>query len=154
MRSLLLEFLRFNNLTTGMWREGDPYLVATGTEYPVRQFTSPLEHEAFLDLVLALPRPQVLKRLWAQLAALGVRHIALTNAARVERDYFDTHVLSPATYGLLLLEGLEQAQDTWVPGVSIHKRLRVLVEDELSTLVAPGSDSGPHRPVLPQPSSP
>jgi RsmE family RNA methyltransferase len=92
-----------------------------------------------IDLVLALPRPKVLKRLWAQLAALGVRHIALTNAERVERDYFDTHVLSPATYGPLLLEGLEQAQDTWVPGVSVHRRFRVLVEDELATLVSPGA---------------
>src|SRR5262245_20842683 len=54
MRSLLLEFLRFNDLKTGIWREGDPYLVATGSDYPIRQFKSPLEHEAFLDLVLKL----------------------------------------------------------------------------------------------------
>ena len=54
MRSLLLEFLRLNNLATGIWREGDPYLVAAGSEYPIRQFTSPLEHERFLDLTRAL----------------------------------------------------------------------------------------------------
>jgi len=54
MRSLLLEFLRLNNLATGMWREGDPYLVAAGSEYPIRQFSSPLEHEKFLDLTRAL----------------------------------------------------------------------------------------------------
>jgi len=54
MRSLLLEFLRLNNLATGIWREGDPYLVAAGSDYPIRQFTSPLEHETFLDLVRAL----------------------------------------------------------------------------------------------------
>ena len=54
MRSLLLEFLRFNNLATGIWRQGDPYLVATGADYPIRQFNSPLEHEDFLDLVLKL----------------------------------------------------------------------------------------------------
>ena len=101
------------------------------------QFSTSPPPRPRIDLVLALPRPKVLKRLWAQLAALGVRHIALTNAERVERHYFDTHVLSPATYVPLLLEGLEQVQDTWVPGVSIHKRFRVLVEDELSTLVAP-----------------
>jgi 16S rRNA (uracil1498-N3)-methyltransferase len=51
-----------------------------------------------LDLLLALPRPKVLKRLWAQLAALGVDRIILTNAARVERNYFDTHVVEPAFY--------------------------------------------------------
>ena len=45
-----------------------------------------------VDLLLALPRPKVLRRLWAQLAALGVGRIVLTNASRVERQYFDTHL--------------------------------------------------------------
>ena len=38
------------------------------------------------DLLLALPRPKVMRRLWAQLAALGVGRIMLTNAERVERN--------------------------------------------------------------------
>jgi RsmE family RNA methyltransferase len=84
-----------------------------------------------VDLLLALPRPKVLQRLWAQLAALGVGHIALTNAEKVERDYFDTHVVTPETYRPLLIEGLQQARDTRVPTVSLHKRFRVVVEDEL-----------------------
>ena len=46
-----------------------------------------------VDVLLALPRPKVLRRLWAQFAALGVGQIILTNASRVERDYFDTHVV-------------------------------------------------------------
>ena len=87
-----------------------------------------------VDLLLALPRPKVMRRLWAQLAALGVGRIMLTNAARVERHYFDTHVLQPACYRPLLLEGLQQARDTRVPAVSIHRQLRVLVEDELDAL--------------------
>ena len=87
-----------------------------------------------VDLLLALPRPKVLQRLWAQLAALGVGRIILTNAARVERDYFDTHVLSPTCYRALLVEGLQQARDTRLPRVSIHRRFRVLVEDELDVL--------------------
>jgi RsmE family RNA methyltransferase len=87
-----------------------------------------------VDLLLALPRPKVMGRLWAQLAAIGVGRIILTNAERVERNYFDTHVLDPEVYRPLLLEGLQQARDTRVPAVSIHRRFRVLVEDELSTL--------------------
>src|SRR5262249_25503861 len=39
-----------------------------------------------IDLLLALPRPKVLRRLLAQLAALGVGRIMLTNAERVERN--------------------------------------------------------------------
>ena len=87
-----------------------------------------------VDLLMALPRPKVMRRLWAQLAALGVGRIVLTNAARVERNYFDTHVLEPEFYRPLLVEGLQQARDTHLPRVSIHRRFRPLVEDELDAL--------------------
>ena len=87
-----------------------------------------------VDVLLALPRPKVLRRLWAQLAALGVGRIVVTNAARVERNYFDTHVLEPATYRPLLIEGLQQARDTRLPVVSVHRSFRVLVEDDLAAL--------------------
>jgi RsmE family RNA methyltransferase len=88
-----------------------------------------------VDLLLALPRPKVMRRLWAQLAALGVGRIILTNADRVERDYFDTHILQPETYRPHLIEGLQQAKDTALPCMSIHKQFRVLIEDELDALV-------------------
>jgi RsmE family RNA methyltransferase len=87
-----------------------------------------------VDLLLALPRPKVMRRLWAQLAALGVGQIVLTNAARVERHYFDTHVLTPECYRPLLIEGLQQARDTRLPRVSIHKQFKVLVEDDLDAM--------------------
>jgi len=87
-----------------------------------------------VDLLLALPRPKVLRRLWSQLAALGVNRIILTNAERVERNYFDTNVVTPACYGPLLIDGLQQARDTRVPGVSIHRQFRKLVEDDLATV--------------------
>lgn len=84
-----------------------------------------------VDLLLAVPRPKVLRRLWPQLAALGVGRVMLTNAARVERPYFATHFLEAAIYRPLLLEGLQQARDTHVPVVSIHRQFRPLVEDQL-----------------------
>lgn len=87
-----------------------------------------------VDLLLAVPRPKVMRRLWAQLAALGVGRVILTNAEKVERPYFDTHVLTPDCYRPLLIEGLQQARDTRLPAVSIHRRFRVLVEDELAAL--------------------
>lgn len=87
-----------------------------------------------IDLLLALPRPKVMRRLWAQLAAIGVGRIILTNASRVERHYFDTHILHEDTYRPLLIEGLQQARDTRLPLVSIHRQFRVLIEDELDGL--------------------
>jgi RsmE family RNA methyltransferase len=86
------------------------------------------------DLLLALPRPKVMKRLWAQLSALGIGHIILTNAWKVERNYFDTHILDPAVYRPLLIDGLQQAAATRLPRVSIHRRFKPLIEDQLSTL--------------------
>jgi 16S rRNA (uracil1498-N3)-methyltransferase len=104
-----------------------------------------------VDLLLALPRPKVMRRLWAQLAALGVGRIVLTNAARVERNYFDTHVLSPECYRPLLIEGLQQARDTQLPEVSVHRQFKVLVEDSLDGLFPNGArlvaDPGAATPV-------
>lgn len=87
-----------------------------------------------VDLMLAMPRPKVTRRLWSQLASMGVGRIILTNAARVERNYFDTHVLEPETYRPLLIEGLQQARDTILPEVMIRKELKPFIEDELASV--------------------
>ncbi len=84
-----------------------------------------------ISVLLALPRPKVLRRLFAPLAASGVENIFLTNAEKVERVYFDTHWLQPAQYEPLLQEGLEQSGETRLPRVRVVKRLKPLIEDEL-----------------------
>jgi RsmE family RNA methyltransferase len=110
---------------------GEVLSIDDGTVVLRCELDGPIPPPPAVDLLLALPRPKVLRRLWAQLAALGVGRILLTNAARVERNYFDTHVLDEATYRPLLIEGLQQAADTRLPVVSIHRQFRVLVEDGL-----------------------
>jgi RsmE family RNA methyltransferase len=112
--------------------------VADGTVGLRCAFDATVPPRPQVDLLLALPRPKVMRRLWAQLAALGVGQIILTNAERVERNYFDTHVLTPECYRPLLVEGLQQARDTWLPRVSIHRQFKVLVEDELDGLLPLG----------------
>lgn len=88
-----------------------------------------------VDVVLALPRPKVLARLFSPLAQLGVRRVMLTGAYKVERAYFDTHVLTPETWRPLLLEGLAQARDTRLPVVTVHRSPTWLVREELPALV-------------------
>jgi len=88
-----------------------------------------------VDLLLALPRPKVMKRLWAQLAALGVGRIVLLRADKVERFYFDSHVLDPDFYSGLLIEGLQQARCTHLPEVLVRPLFKPFVEDELDSLV-------------------
>lgn len=86
-----------------------------------------------LDLLLAVPRPKVLKRLLPQIASLGVRSIVLCNAHRVERPYFDSHFLrEKSELNALLREGLEQAGCTWLPEVRQVRQFKIYIEDELS----------------------
>jgi RsmE family RNA methyltransferase len=101
-------------------------------------FDADIPHRPRVDMLLALPRPKVMRRLWAQLAALGVGQIILTNAERVERHYFDTHILTEDCYRALLVEGLQQARDTRLPTVSIYRQFKVLVEDHLDRLFSEG----------------
>jgi 16S rRNA (uracil1498-N3)-methyltransferase len=95
------------------------------------QSVPPVEPPA-LDVLLALPRPKVMKRFWAVLASFSVRKIGLINAEKVERPYFDSHVLDPAFIREHLLEGCEQAGVTHLPQVSVHRRFKPFVEDELA----------------------
>ena len=75
-----------------------------------------------IDLLLAVPRPKVLKRLWAPLASLGVGAVYLTNAARVEKCYFDASSVAAETVQQELIRGLEQSGDVFVPRVTLIKR--------------------------------
>jgi len=88
-----------------------------------------------IDLLLALPRPKALKRILSGAASLGIDRIVLLNAARVEKSYFDSKVLDERFSRNLLIEGLEQAQDTRLPTLRIRNRLKPFVEDELDELL-------------------
>lgn len=79
-----------------------------------------------VDLLLALPRPRVMKRLWAPLAAAGVGTIHICGAEKVEFSYWDSsQALNPETMRREFLRGLEQAGDTMLPRVVLHKSRRV-----------------------------
>ena len=90
--------------------------------------------EPWYDLLLAAPRPKVLKRLWPQLAALGVGRVVLLNAYKVEKYYFSSQWLDPLHYRPLLIEGLTQAGLTRLPEVRVCPRFKPFVEDELDRL--------------------
>lgn len=94
--------------------------------------------EPTIDLLLALPRPKCLRRLWPQMVAIGVGRIFIVNAEKVERNYWGSHLLDPAEYLPLVMEGLEQAGDTRIPEITISRRLKPLVEDELGPAYVDG----------------
>ena len=76
-----------------------------------------------ISLILAMPRPKVLDRMWAVIAQLGFRRVILINAERVETSYFHTHVIREDNYMPKLVKGLEQAAvSTRLPDIAVDKR--------------------------------
>ncbi|MDH4321639.1 MAG: 16S rRNA (uracil(1498)-N(3))-methyltransferase [Desulfobulbaceae bacterium] len=89
-----------------------------------------------IDLILALPRPIMLKRILAQAASFGVARIFLINANRVEKSFFNATLLAPDNLTDCLRQGLEQGVDTILPELSVHPRFRPFVEDLLPPIAA------------------
>lgn len=87
-----------------------------------------------IDLLLALPRPKILKKVLPAATSMGLKRIVLVNSARVDKSYFTTPMLQPDGLRELLLLGLEQARDTVLPEVLIRPRFRPFIEDEVPTL--------------------
>ena len=87
-------------------------------------------------LVLALPRPKMLRRILRSVAEFGIAECHLINSARVEKSYWQTPVLDEETIQHYLLEGLAQGVDTVLPTVQQHKLFKPFVEDRLPQIVA------------------
>lgn len=75
-----------------------------------------------IDLVVALPRPQALKRILQYAAAMRVGRIDFINAWRVEKSFFQSPLLEPAALRRHLLLGAEQGATTWLPEVRFERR--------------------------------
>ena len=87
-----------------------------------------------LTLIVALPRPKVLRRLIMDAVTLGVEQLILMHSYRVEKSYWQTPFLQQLDSYIEL--GLEQAGDTIWPQVQCFKRFRPFVEDILPGLIA------------------
>ncbi|MDX5372811.1 MAG: 16S rRNA (uracil(1498)-N(3))-methyltransferase [Pseudomonadaceae bacterium] len=104
-----------------------------------------------LTLILALPRPKMLKRILIDAASLGIKRIVLLNSWKVEKSYWHTPELHAGLLREKLILGLEQSGDTRLPELLLRDRFKPFVEDELPALMA-GSRAllahpGPHPPM-------
>ncbi|WP_095137990.1 16S rRNA (uracil(1498)-N(3))-methyltransferase [Pseudomonas sp. Irchel s3a10] len=87
-----------------------------------------------LTLVLALPRPKMLRRVFQTVATMGVSKVILVNSYRVEKSFWQTPFLEPEAIRDNLILGLEQARDTVLPDIIIEKRFKPFVEDRLPAI--------------------
>lgn len=86
-----------------------------------------------VTVILALPRPKVLRRLIIDMTAIGVNQIILMNSYRTDKSYWGSPLL--AKIDDFIDEGLQQGADTIPPNVLFKKRFKPFVEDELPNLM-------------------
>lgn len=101
-------------------------------------------------LLLAVPRPKVLLRLFAHAAALGFGRIVLFRSWRVEKSHLQSRALRQHDYLPMLRAGLEQAGRTALPQVLFFDRFRPFVEDAVPRLGLPDARFVAH-PAAPTP---
>ncbi len=87
-----------------------------------------------LNLILALPRPKMLRRILQAATSLGIKQIHLIGSWRVEKSYWQSPFLIADKIHEQLILGLEQAIDTKLPEVHLHPYFKPFVEDELNSI--------------------
>ena len=86
-----------------------------------------------LTVVLALPRPKVLRRLIMDMTSLGVNKLIIVNSYRTQKSYWQSPLLDRIDE--FVFEGLQQAIDTVPLVVELKKRFKPFVEDEFPALL-------------------
>jgi len=87
-----------------------------------------------LTVVLALPRPKVLRRLIMDMTSLGVNKLIIVNSYRTQKSYWQSPLLE--CIDEFVFEGLQQAIDTVPLEVEFKKRFKPFVEDDFPDLLA------------------
>ena len=87
--------------------------------------------DPWIDLILAPPRPRVMKRLLPQLAAMGVGKIVLAGAEKVEKAFWGAQLVKEDVYHALLVDGLMQCGTTILPTIRIEKNFRRYAESRM-----------------------
>ena len=89
-----------------------------------------------LTIILALPRPKMLRRIIRTVAEFGVRELVLLNTYKVEKSYWQTPVLAPEIIREYCIDGLQQSVDTVLPIIRCEKYFKPFVEDRLPAIAA------------------
>lgn len=129
------ETLRVGLLGSGMGEGRLLHLDQVSAELEV-SFDQPPPTKLPITLLLALPRPKMLRRVLQTIATMGVPRLVLLNSYRVEKSFWQTPFLEPAAIREQLILGLEQGRDTVLPDIIIEKRFKPFVEDRLPQLAA------------------
>ena len=89
-----------------------------------------------LTLILALPRPKMLRRILQSISSLGVKEIFLLNTWRVEKSFWSSPLLQQEKLEAELILGLEQAKDTIMPRIHLRHLFMPFVTEDLPQIAA------------------
>lgn len=87
-----------------------------------------------VTLIIALPRPKMVKRIIQTVATMGVKELYFINSYKVEKSFWQSPWLTEAKLLENVVLGLEQAMDTQLPNIHLRKRFKPFVEDELPSI--------------------
>ena len=142
--SVIEEIRNLHERELGSAQRGNGLLAG---EIVVRCSHSEKSAEPWIDLILAPPRPRVLKRLLPQLAAMGVGEIVLVGAEKVEKAFWGAQLVKEEVYRPLLVDGLMQCGTTAVPTIRIEKSFRRYAESRME------DESNGHEKIVAHPPS-
>jgi len=87
-----------------------------------------------VDLVLALPRPQMIKRIVQTVATMGVNKVFLIQTERVEKSFWQSPSITTEALQENIQLGLEQGVDTHAPELEKHPKFFSFVKNVLPNL--------------------
>jgi 16S rRNA (uracil1498-N3)-methyltransferase len=91
--------------------------------------------QILVSLILALPRPLQLGRMLPMISQMGVDQLVLTQARKVPKDYFGSHMFrKPEVLRERLIEGLCQAGDVRLPKLHIVRNLPYFLDETIEEL--------------------
>ena len=85
-----------------------------------------------VQIILALPRPKMLRRIFRSVAEFGVGELHLIHSYRVEKSFWQSPYLSQDKIDAALIQGMERSGDTVMPRIFQHRRFKPFIQDQLA----------------------
>lgn len=85
--------------------------------------------ESNIEIIMAMCRPKVFKRILQDITSMGVKKIHVIKTWKVEKSFWESPVLEEENILEAMILGLEQGKDTILPEIKIHKAFKPFVED-------------------------
>ena len=98
------------------------------------ELSDPPPPQLDFKLIVALPRPQMLKRILQTVAIFGVKELIFIHSQRVEKSFWQSPSLQEDNMHHQMVLGLEQAKATQLPKISLFKSFKHFIGENCSSI--------------------